>query len=182
MAAPTLPDVFTVGEEEGGGNGQPPITLSTPQLQATFSSAGLLQSITSQGLTTPVSLQFVKYGVMWVHNEFIVFYSFSVILILISFPIVSIRCMHSVIHFVSQYNHISLISCHLPPETGMRQVERTCSCQTRRQYQCLQEGVVWWWWGGHYSPPSLHSSHTSSTPSHSATHQVQYNKPTPSKC
>ncbi|KAK4312845.1 hypothetical protein Pmani_015762 [Petrolisthes manimaculis] len=68
MAAPTLPEVFTVGEEDGGGSGQPPITLKTPQLQATFSSAGLLQSITTQDHTLPVSLQFVKYGVMNHHE------------------------------------------------------------------------------------------------------------------
>ncbi|XP_042238081.1 alpha-mannosidase 2x-like isoform X2 [Homarus americanus] len=59
MAIPSVPSVFTVTEE----NSKDPFTLHNEQIQATFTSNGLLQSITTQGHTVLVSLEFVKYGV-----------------------------------------------------------------------------------------------------------------------
>lgn len=59
MAAPSVPKVFSAVEESSTGS----FTLHNNQVQATFSSSGLLQSMTTQGRTMPVSLEFVKYGV-----------------------------------------------------------------------------------------------------------------------
>lgn len=59
MVAPSVPSIFTVSEEKS----KEPFTLHNEHLQATFSSSGLLQSMTTQGHTAPVSLEFIKYGV-----------------------------------------------------------------------------------------------------------------------
>lgn len=59
MSAPTLPDVFTVSVESS----REPFKLHSSHLLTNFTSTGLLQSVTSQGHTLPVSLEFVKYGV-----------------------------------------------------------------------------------------------------------------------
>lgn len=59
--APTVPSVFNVIEEKDTN----PFSVQTDQVEATFSSNGLLQAVTRQGQTIPVSLEFVKYGVKY---------------------------------------------------------------------------------------------------------------------
>lgn len=57
--APAVPSVFSVIEEKDTN----PFSVQTDQVEATFTSNGLLQAVTTQGQTIPVSLEFVKYGV-----------------------------------------------------------------------------------------------------------------------
>ncbi|XP_069949853.1 alpha-mannosidase 2x-like isoform X2 [Cherax quadricarinatus] len=59
MVAPSVPAVFTAIEETNGQS----FTLHNDHLQARFGSNGLMQSLTAQGRTLDLNLEFVKYGV-----------------------------------------------------------------------------------------------------------------------